>query len=61
MSKPALETAAQQSLINILFPKISLLTRIIEIEPEKLFQLDVLIFDPETKLRRLNQQTDIDL
>lgn len=61
MSKPALETAAQQSVINILFPKISLLTRIIEIEPEKLFQLDVLIFDPETKLRRLNQQTDIDL
>lgn len=61
MSKPTLETAAQQSVINILFPKISLLTRIIEIEPEKLLQLDVLIFDPETKLRRINQQTDIDL
>jgi len=61
MSKPALEVTDPQTVIRTLFPKISLITKILEIEPEKLLDLEVLIFDPDSTRKKIKLLPDIEL
>jgi len=61
MTKPALEVTDPQTVISTLFPKISLLTKILEIEPEKLLDLEELIFDPDSKRKKIKLLPDIEL